>query len=364
MAEPLQAASHTNVERCPSSLQARDLELKVEIGSALLQLVEDFSASKLLHPRPSQIPPVGARRNKCSVHATSPNEEGGDAFSPSHNPADSELSEGVIIGRGAESHVYKARGKEGGYVAVKRLYTQSGLRASSSAAAVQALHHVHVVRHIASGSGWQVMEFCDGGSLADVLSRSGPLGEERVARAVVHVLRGLAFLHSQGVIHRDVKPGNILVDTFQDTFKLCDWIVGEATTGSNTRSSGLIGTPAFLAPEVVRTGQHVEASDTWAVGCTVVNALSGKLPWQDEDNKFAAMFKAAHGQAPPFDIANVSEPFKQLLAACFEPDSSLRPAPSTLLAHPSSAEHPWATSCRDERRDWGLSGFVHVEPRS
>jgi len=100
------------------------------------------------------------------------------------------------------------------------------------------------------------------------------------------------------------------------------------------------------------------------VGCTVVNALSGKLPWQDEDNKFAAMFKAAHGQAPPFDTTNVSEPFKQLLAACFEPDSSLRPAPSTLLAHPSSAEHPWATSCRDERRDWGLSGFVHVEPRS
>jgi serine/threonine protein kinase len=146
---------------------------------------------------------------------------------------------------------------------------------------------------------------------------------------VVHVLRGLAFLHSQGVIHKDVKPGNILIDTRQDKFKICDWIAGEETTGSNKSSPGLIGTPAFLAPEVVRTGRHVEASDTWAVGCTVVNALSGKLPWQDEDNKFAAMFKAAHGQAPPFDTTNVSEPFKQLLAACFEP----RHAPSALLAH-------------------------------
>jgi hypothetical protein len=68
-----------------------------------------------------------------------------------------------MIGRGADSHVYRyeVKGGEGGHVAVKRLYAQSGLRAPSSTA-VQALHHVNVVRHIASGSGWQVMEFCDG----------------------------------------------------------------------------------------------------------------------------------------------------------------------------------------------------------
>jgi len=251
---------------------------------------------------------------------------------------------GIVVGRGAHSVVVKLRREDGVYVAVKQLSLPSSVRNRKGAGACRALHHVNVVRHLSQGHGQIVMEFCDGGSLDEAIRRSGPLSEEYAARVVVHTLRGLAFLHLHGVIHRDVKPANILIDTQSDTFKLCDWIE-EDEAGMD----GVLGTPVFLAPEVVRTGQHVLASDTWALGATAVNVLTGELPWEKEDNKFAAMFKAAHGNAPPYDDSSMSEPFRQFLAVCFEPDAALRATPSCLLDHPSSKEHPWAT-CQSQQR--------------
>lgn len=184
------------------------------------------------------------------------------------------------------------------------------------------------------------MEFIDGGSLADVIARSGALPEERVEQIAKHVLLGLAYMHENGIVHRDVKPANILVDTCTDTFKLCDWIVEEEA--SNCVNS-VMGTPVFLAPEVVRSGRHCFSSDTWALGCTVLNIVTGTLPWSSEDNVFAAMFKTANGHAPPHP-KDLSLPLRDLLALSFEPDATLRPAPDALLAivlasHPDFAAH-------------------------
>ena len=253
-----------------------------------------------------------------------------------------------VIGAGATSVVYRCRsGGDGHYVAIKSPSSPAARRSATSPKACdefrrsRRLHHNNVVGYLALGcQGNLVMEFVDGGSLADVIARSGALVEERVAQVAKQVLTGLAYMHENGIIHRDVKPANILIDTRTDTFKLCDWI-GEGE--SKNCVSSVVGTPVFLAPEVVRSGRHCLSSDTWALGCTVLNLATGTLPWSSEDNVFAAMFKTAHGHPPPHP-QDLSPPLRDLLALSFEPDSTLRPAPDMLLAivlasYPDFAAH-------------------------
>jgi serine/threonine protein kinase len=250
------------------------------------------------------------------------------------------VDEPLVLGQGAHSVVYKCRsGESGRFVAIKRPYTAIARSEATSPKArdqfkrCRNLHHDNIVGYIALGfEGNLVMEYVDGGSLADAIQRCGILDEHRVARMVTHVLRGLAHLHHNGIVHRDVKPANILIDAYSDTYKLCDWIIDEETREAlDLRSSNPVGTPVFLAPEVVRSGVHCFQSDVWALGCTVINCVTGRLPWADEDNVFAAMFKTAHGHTPPFNPQHVSAWILDLLALCFEGDAAVRLDAQALL---------------------------------
>ena len=263
--------------------------------------------------------------------------------------AESKAESAHLLGSGATSVVYRCpSGKTGKYVAVKRLSSPAARSAATSPKArdefkrTRSLHHDNIVSYIALGwEGNLTMEYVDGGSLADFIGRNGPLGEAQAVRVAVHVARGLAYMHVKNMIHRDVKPANILIDTRTNTFKLCDWIGQEEfhpcppSISSTPRplSSNPSGTPVFLAPEVVRSGRHCPSSDTWALACTVINLISGRLPWADEDNVFAAMFKTAHDQAPPFDSQHMSQPMINMLALSFEPDPVVRPDAAALLVH-------------------------------
>ena len=95
-----------------------------------------------------------------------------------------------------------------------------------------------------------------------------------------------------------------------------------------------VGTPVFLAPEVVRTGRHSISSDKWSLACTVTNLVTCKLPWSAEDNIFAALYKTGLRQSPPYDPLSVDDALHAFLTLCFEPDASLRPCPADLLALP------------------------------
>ena len=75
-------------------------------------------------------------------------------------------------------------------------------------------------------------------------------------------------------------------------------------------------------------------SDTWALGCTVINLVTGELPWSKEDNVFAAMYKTAQGLPPPYDLGTADVALHGFIALCFEPDASLRTCPADLLARP------------------------------
>jgi len=258
--------------------------------------------------------------------------------------AGTEGIECVLHGVGGTSVVYRCRCRSvgnGEFWAVKSPSSPAARQSAVGSGAYnkfqqhRRLRHENVVACFALGwNGSVFMEWVAGGSLADVIACSGALVETRVVYVAKQVLMGLTYLHENGIIHRDLKPANILIDTPSDTVKLCDWIGDAEAAEAGKRAFGVVGTPVFLAPEAVRQGLYSRCSDTWALGCTVLNLLTGTLPWSDEDNVFAAMYKTAHGQAPPHPQQGRlrCQLLRDLLALSFQQDASQRPAPDVLLA--------------------------------
>lgn len=238
----------------------------------------------------------------------------------------------MLLGVGAEGIVYRS-----GITAVKQF--RHGSMSDVTSTEVQAeflfarqwLIHPNIVRvlELDVGGGCLTMEFVDGGSLADVLNREGALGEGRVMQVLAGIIDGLCCMHEHYVLHRDVKPGNVLIDLRTGASKLTDWIGLGAETASLLLGKP-VGTPVFMAPEVAgKPHKHKVVSDTWSLGCTVVNMASGHLPWADTDalgrtNEFMAMWLTAQGKAPPYNASLWSPALAAFVDLCFEPDPCRR----------------------------------------
>lgn len=128
---------------------------------------------------------------------------------------------------------------------------------------------------------WYTMELAEGGSLADLIARSGPRSLGELAPQLESLLDGLAAAHSAGVVHRDLKPENILIDRYWH-WRIADFGIANAT-GEDV--VGSTGTPAFAAPEQLLGEPHGAAADCFAVAAIVMYALTGELPFGGGDGK-------------------------------------------------------------------------------
>lgn len=142
-----------------------------------------------------------------------------------------------------------------------------------------------------------ILEFCENGSLHNICKRFGKFPENLVAVYICQVLAGLVYLHDQGVIHRDIKGANILTNK-DGCVKLADFGVASSTTTGAIHDDAVVGSPYWMAPEVIEQSGATTASDIWSVGCVVIELLEGKPPYHFLD-PMPALFRIVQDDCPP-----------------------------------------------------------------
>ncbi|WP_280397233.1 serine/threonine-protein kinase [Nocardia carnea] len=165
------------------------------------------------------------------------------------------------------------------------------------------LHHPNAISVFdvadEDGQPWLVMEYMNAPSLASRLNLDGTLPPLKVAELGAQAAAALAAAHDAGIVHRDVKPANLLVGD-DGTVKITDFGISRATGDVTVTATGfLAGTPAYLAPEVARGENPIPASDVFALGSTLYHAVTGRPPFGDGDNPLAVLHAVAGGQVEP-----------------------------------------------------------------
>lgn len=213
-------------------------------------------------------------------------------------------------------------------VAVKQLLLAPGLSAAEAEhSRVRAMREARIAARLQhpqaisvfdvaleSGDPWLVMEYLPSASLAAVLDERGPLPPREVARIGRQVAGALAAAHAAGIVHRDVKPGNVLLGP-DSTVKITDFGISRAAGDVTvTRTGILAGTPAYLAPEVARGEQPTPASDVFSLGSTLYAAVEGQPPFGTDENTLALLRAVADGQVrPPSRAGPLTAPLLRLL---------------------------------------------------
>jgi serine/threonine protein kinase len=180
-----------------------------------------------------------------------------------------------------------------------------------------------------------ILEYCENGSLHSISKNFGRFPENLVGLYMSQVLHGLLYLHEQGVIHRDIKGANILT-TKKGVVKLADFGVASRTTGLH--ESSVVGTPYWMAPEVIELSGATTASDIWSLGCTVIELLDGKPPYHTLQ-AMPALFRIVNDDHPPLP-QGASPIVIDFLMQCFQKDPNLRVSAKKLL------KHPWIVNAR------------------
>ncbi|MGY1844865.1 serine/threonine-protein kinase [Modestobacter sp. SYSU DS0875] len=168
------------------------------------------------------------------------------------------------------------------------------------------------------GTPWLVMEYLPSRSLAQVLQASGTLPVTQVAQIGAQVADALAAVHAAGVVHRDVKPGNVLIgegERSEGLVKITDFGISRATGDVSLTQTGVVkGTPAYLAPEVARGQEPDEASDVFSLGATLYACLEGTPPFGMTENPLEMLHRVAGGDfSRPRHAGALGRPLMRML---------------------------------------------------
>ena len=193
-----------------------------------------------------------------------------------------------LLGRGGTAEVWRAEdGALGRSVALKLVTVptdDSAARAGEEARLLAKLSHPSLVPVYDAGLDerdrpWVVMELVEARTLSQVVRADGPLSPQRTAQVGLALLGALESAHAQGIVHRDVKPGNVLLTT-GDRVVLTDFGIASSPGDSSITSTGLLlGSPSYIAPERARGHAPGPASDLWSLGATLFTAVEGRPPY-------------------------------------------------------------------------------------
>ncbi|KAJ2654136.1 kinase that interacts with cdc31p [Coemansia sp. RSA 1200] len=244
-----------------------------------------------------------------------------------------------LVGRGAYGVVYRGRDTvTGRIVAIKILnldYEEDFSDMQREINLLSQLHSPHIAQYygsfIESSRMWIIMDYASGGSIHKLM-QAGPVDEKYISSIMYGVLLALDYLHISGIMHRDIKAANILVTT-EGVVQLCDFGVARQVMQASAKSYSFVGTPYWMAPEVIQKGQVYDfKADIWSLGITAYEITTGVPPYADEDPKRALFLIPRKG---PKQLApeQASKEMREFVSRCLEVDFTQRPSARELLKH-------------------------------
>ncbi|XP_011515550.2 serine/threonine-protein kinase 3 isoform X2 [Homo sapiens] len=244
------------------------------------------------------------------------------------------------LGEGSYGSVFKAIHKESGQVvAIKQVPVESDLQEIIKEISImQQCDSPYVVKYYGSyfknTDLWIVMEYCGAGSVSDIIRlRNKTLIEDEIATILKSTLKGLEYLHFMRKIHRDIKAGNILLNT-EGHAKLADFGVAGQLTDTMAKRNTVIGTPFWMAPEVIQEIGYNCVADIWSLGITSIEMAEGKPPYADI-HPMRAIFMIPTNPPPTFRKPELwSDDFTDFVKKCLVKNPEQRATATQLLQHP------------------------------
>uniref|UniRef100_V9KNS0 Acetyl-Coenzyme A acyltransferase 1 n=2 Tax=Callorhinchus milii TaxID=7868 RepID=V9KNS0_CALMI len=325
----------------PRSFAYQENLFQLVPSSRSISVSGDPSAGTLLYEDSQTLRWASEDKNSLKLH-----ERHLSSISP-HAPINWRL--GRFLGRGAFGEVYLCYDADTGReLAVKQVpYDPDSQETSKEVSALECeiqllknLRHERIVQYYGCLRDTMerklsiFMEYMPGGSVKDQLKAYGALTEKVTRKYTTQILKGVSYLHSNMIVHRDIKGANILRDSVGNV-KLGDFGASrrlQTIYMSGTGMKSVTGTPYWMSPEVISGEGYGRKADVWSVGCTVVEMLTEKPPWA-EFEAMAAIFKIATQPTRPRLPDTVSSAGRDFLLRIFIEEKH-RPSADELLSHP------------------------------
>lgn len=314
------------------------------------------------HVPPHSFPPAQEAPSKATAGGPTPSPSStAAAAAAAANPDDSTESSGTVriedvvskenpkerfknlveCGKGASGTVYVADDiQTGNKVAIKEMILSKQPNKEiivNEILLMQEANHHAIVNFIESylcdGALWVAMEFIDGCDLTQVIDVCHPFAEDHIAAISREVLLGLDHLHEKDIIHRDIKSDNVMLSK-DGKIKLTDFGYGAQLSKEQAKRKTVVGTPYWMAPEVIQGSQYDAKADIWSTGVMCIEMIDGLPPYMDQAPLRALFLIVSKGLPPPRNVDYMSADFKSFVNQCTIINPDERPGAKELLKHP------------------------------